>query len=319
MHHYLTQLLSDIAAAKRTEAPPLPAEPASPFADAERYLHEAPTLALAQHCGLKAADFPPAERLTEAQQEAVAEALKEAYFTYGVSLALPEELPTALRYRFYIEALNEKCWVSDGGMTTIEYCEDGPESCPFGWRHCACLDDWLDKVEAIRNKPPADWTEEDYLEDCWLTAIQENDECRMALEQGNSPNKRYVLQLLADIEEARVRFCRAGGFIRLEEPEEDAPGAEYRPFLEWMDMPDAVFPPLERLAEPEAEALSYALLLLYGKDSLAVSLMAVSAPARYRQLVEHFTMPIRRVGEMQFLAPRGGFDFSRFPDLLEGL
>lgn len=321
MRHYLRQLLQDIAAARRPDVPPSPPPPVpdSPFADAERYLHEEPGLSLGQHCGLKTEGFPPAERLAETQQRAVAEALKETYASYGVDLELPDELPSALRYRFYVKALDEKCFIDYGGFTTIHFCEEEPEACPFGWQYCDCLEEWLEQVEAIRNKPPEEWAEEDYLEDAWLTAITENDECRLALEQGDSPNKRYVLQLLADIEEARRRFQGAGGFIRMEAPEEEAPGAEFRPFFDWLDMPDVVFPPLGRLAEPETEALSYALLLLSGKDSLVVPLMAVSAPVRYKQLVEQFTMPLRRVGNMQFLASRAGFDFKGFPDLLEGL
>lgn len=320
MHHYLLHLLRDIAAAARPAAPPPPPAPEHPFAAAERYLHEEPELSLGQHCGLKAGDFPPAERLTEAQQQAVVEALEKTYFSYNVGLALPEELPTAMQYRFYVEALEEKCFVDHWGDTTIEYCEDDPELCPFGWKYCNCLDAWLDMVEAIRSsKPPQDWTEEDYLEDCWLTTIMECDESRMELESGSSPNKRYVLQLLADIEQARIRFVRADGWIRMEEPEEEAPGAGYRPFFEWLDMPDVVFPPEERLSETEVEALGYALLRLYGKDTLTISLLAVSAPVRYRRLAGHFTMPMRRVGEMQFLIARGDFDLSQFPDLLEEL
>lgn len=318
MQRYLRQLLEDIAAARRQEDIP-PPPPASLFADAERYLREETGPALGQHCGLKAEGFPPAERLAEAQQLAVVEALRETYASYAVDLDLPEGLPPALRYRFYVKALDEPCFIGDGGLATIHFCEGEPEACPFGWQYCTCLEKWLGEVEAIRNKPPEEWTEEDYLEDAWLTAITESDECRLALEQGDSPNKRYVLQLLADIEEARRRFHGAGGFIRMEEPEEEAPGAEFRPFFVWLDMPDVVFPPLGRLAEPEAEALGYALLLLSGKDALVVPLMAVSAPVRYQRLVEQFTMPLRRVGEMQFLAARAGFGQPGFPDLLAGM
>lgn len=317
MQRYLRQLLEDIAAARRQDIPPPP--PASLFADAERYLREEPGPALGQYCGLKSEGFPPAERLAEAQQQAVVEALKETYASYAVDLDLPEKLPPALQYRFYVKALDEPCFIGDGGFATIHFCEGEPEACPFGWQYCTCLGKWLDEVEAIRNKPQEEWTEEDYLEDAWLTAITESDECRLALERGDSPNKRYVLQLLADIEAARRRFQGAGGFIRMEEPEEEAPGAEFRPFFDWLDMPDVVFPPLGRLAEPEAEALSYALLLLSGKDALVVPLMAVSTPVRYQRLVEQFTMPLRRVGEMQFLAARSGFDFPGFPDLLAGM
>lgn len=300
MDRYLNQLLQDIAAAKYADVPPPPPASDGLFADAERYLHEEPELALGQHFGLKAGDFPPAERLNETQQLAVVEALKETYSSYNIDLDLPEALPPAERYWFYVKALGEKCFIDHWGFTTIHFCEEEPEDCPFGWRYCACLGRWLEEVEAIRSKPPSEWTEEE----CLVMAIQETDECRMALEEGESPNKRYVLQLMDDIAEARTRFRRAGGFIRLEEPEKEAPGAEYRSFFEWMNMPDTVFPPLEHLAQAEMEALSYALLLLYGKDPLTIPLLSVSAEVRYRQLAEYFTMPLRRVGDMQFLAAR---------------
>lgn len=88
MHHYLSHLLRDIAAAARPDAPPPPPAPGPPFADAERYLHGEPGLSLGQHCGLKAESFPPAERLTEARQQAVAGALEKTYFSCKAGLAL---------------------------------------------------------------------------------------------------------------------------------------------------------------------------------------------------------------------------------------
>lgn len=65
--------------------------------------------------------------------------------------------------------------------------------------------------------------------------------------------------------------------------------------------------------------LGFALLRLYGKELIAIPLMALSATDRYRQLAEHFTTPMRKIGEMQFLISRKGFDFFQFPDLLEGM
>jgi len=319
MRQYLNHLLQDIAAAWRPDPLPQSPEPEDHIAEVERYLHEEPAISLGQHCGLKEEAFPPAERLTPEQQESVVEALEQTYFSYGISLAIPEALPPALKYRFFVEALARKCFVSDWGMTTIEYCTYNVDLCPFGVKHCTCMDDWQEEVEAIRRKPPEEWTEIEQLEDCWMTVLIQYDECRAAWENENSPNKRFVRQLLRDIAEARKLFHGAGGSMMLERPEMEEQGAAYRLFFEWIGLEDVQFPQEDNLSETEVELLGFALLRLYGKELIAIPLMALSATERYRQLVKHFTTPMRKIGEMQFLISRKGLDFFRFPDLLEGI
>ena len=138
MQKYIDQLLLDITAAMRAEVPIEDANLEEHFEEVERYIEEEPNVTLSQHCGMITGQFPEAGKLTETQQKLVIEALVALYGSYGVCLEIPENLPIAVQYPFYVAALETSCFVSNWGMTHIEYCGYNAEFCPFGDQHCVC-------------------------------------------------------------------------------------------------------------------------------------------------------------------------------------
>lgn len=79
MQNYLHQLQEEIEAitADRRAVVRVSIDdgPEAHIREVERWLHETPTLTLADHTGLEKIQFPPAERLAEAQCAAIANAL----------------------------------------------------------------------------------------------------------------------------------------------------------------------------------------------------------------------------------------------------
>jgi hypothetical protein len=319
MQKYIDQLLCDIDAAIRPPQPidTGPAELEVHFEEIDRYLNDEPETTLGDHCGFQSIQFPETEKLTEAQQKSLVQALSRLYHSYGVGLDIPESLPIFVQYNFYVAALDKRCFVSNWGMTQIEYCGYDFDFCPFGYEHCVCIHPWLELVEAIRQQRVSEWTEMDWMEYTWYQVITMMKRFQEALARGNSPNKERVMALLANISKAGIALKEENGTISCDKWENEAPGAEYRQLFEWIGLPPAVFPAPEELTEIELSTLGFALAWLYGKEYLTISLMQVSPAVRYTQLVRFFTAPMRKEGRMHFyLDPVAGKPIEA-PDFLE--
>jgi hypothetical protein len=112
------------------------------FAEVEQYVSgHPPPACFGDYCGLKVADFPPTEQLTEDDMIAVIRAYRKMGATWNIDFAFPENLPTVLHYNILVNTLNEKIMIMKNGFTGFDYCGGNPEGCIFG-EYCGCLEYW---------------------------------------------------------------------------------------------------------------------------------------------------------------------------------
>jgi hypothetical protein len=146
MHPYIPHLLADIKAAHRREdeyggfAPPASIE--EELEEIERWVAgPEPEHTFGYYCGLKSADFPPAEQLSNQDLRCVCKAFQELLFTWNADISLPEALPLPLKYRFMVNTLDEGFTVVNSGFMTFDYCSGYAPECPFK-EYCPCLEIW---------------------------------------------------------------------------------------------------------------------------------------------------------------------------------
>lgn len=141
MQKYIDQLLEDILAAHRPEG----AEPSQNetfsmekhFEEVERWLENDPEHTFTYYCGLQPEQFPPAERLTDEQLDAVYKAYGQLLFSWNLDADIPESLPLRKAYPLLIGTLQHKVDIVNDGFMTIEFCTYDPPSCPFE-KGCRC-------------------------------------------------------------------------------------------------------------------------------------------------------------------------------------
>jgi hypothetical protein len=141
MHAYIPHLLEDINKAYRNRDCLL-REPVQSieeeFEAIERWLSEDPTTTFGEYCGLKTADFPPAEQLSEADMAMVLEAFKKMMLSWNLDIDLPKALPLSIAYTMTVDTLNQKTSIVNEGFMSFDYCSGSPEECVFR-EHCSCL------------------------------------------------------------------------------------------------------------------------------------------------------------------------------------
>ena len=146
MQSYINHLLSDITEACREEQPETYSSASGEndveaieryFEEVERYLENDPELDFSYYCGLQKELFPPAEKLTNEQLEAVSIAFEKLLFTWNIGVEMPDKLPASQKYNLLISVLERKVAIVENGFETIEFCSYDPPSCPFNeW--CTC-------------------------------------------------------------------------------------------------------------------------------------------------------------------------------------
>jgi hypothetical protein len=146
MQSYINHLLSDIVEASREEQPEMYSSASVEndveaieryFEEVERWLEHEPAHDFSYYCGLKKEQFPPAERLTNEQMEAVSLAFEKLLFTWNIGVEMPEKLPISTKYGLLVSVLEKKVAIVQNGFETIEFCTYDPPSCPFNeW--CTC-------------------------------------------------------------------------------------------------------------------------------------------------------------------------------------
>jgi len=144
MHPYLPHLLSDIAAAHRTETPPEPVRQLSfeeEMEEIERWTEGEPEHTFGYYCGLETINFPPPEQLTGEELKLVCEALGRLLSSWNSGIDLPEKLPLPLRYKFMVNALDEGFTVVNSGFMHFDFCSGYAPDCVFK-EYCSCLEFW---------------------------------------------------------------------------------------------------------------------------------------------------------------------------------
>jgi len=123
------------------------------FEEVERWLENEPEHDFSYYCGLQSEQFPPAEKLTDDQMEAVSLAFEKLLFTWNIGVEMPDKLPVAQKYRLLISVLERKVAIVENGFETIEFCSYDPPSCPFtDWCTCKELglkDQYDDDMEDV--------------------------------------------------------------------------------------------------------------------------------------------------------------------------
>ncbi len=84
--------------------------------------------------------FPPADKLTDAQLAQLNTAILEMWEAYHFQADYPETLPDRRLYELLRDRLDKEAQYISEGCTHIEFCSYEPEGCPFGEEHCWCKD-----------------------------------------------------------------------------------------------------------------------------------------------------------------------------------
>lgn len=129
-------------------APPLPAwmlgeeehEVEASLEEVERFVNERPRVTMFDHFDLLPEAFPPAERLTDAQLEALVLAIRRLWAAFNFMPTLPEHAPARVVYPLLVQRMGKPAMLMKFGICGIEFCHYEPEECPFGAAWCRCAD-----------------------------------------------------------------------------------------------------------------------------------------------------------------------------------
>jgi hypothetical protein len=298
MQSYLDQLCADIEAITADRQVVRQSEADSSFEnhiqEVERYLHERPMQTLAQHTGLEKVRFPPAEKLTETQCAALAEALAKCYFAFGVGLDIPRELPSPIQYQHYVAALDERVFTSYFGMTTIERCHyDYDGYCPFMEPNCPCHQRWEEEVAKIQLRPGTQWNQHDRLEVCWHELRQELLTCNAKLLLDNQV-PTAVTDLVLRLQIAWERRHERDVWIAYCPDPEEIPAGPRRNLFAWLEVEDIILPEKSQLSPTETRIITAYLLQLLGKELIILEVAAWPLNHRYAALRQHFSCLLGR-------------------------
>lgn len=148
MNPYLPHLLADIKAAHNNDE----AEPKEQsesledhFAEIERMVSGDGEQTLGYFCGLKTADFPPSEHLTEEEINKVCNAFENMLHTWGGDVDLPDNLPLNKRYELMVSLLNHGFTPIKFGFCVFDFCTGYAPDCELG-SYCPCLEHWNDEI-----------------------------------------------------------------------------------------------------------------------------------------------------------------------------
>lgn len=115
------------------------------FRDVEAYLAgptEGITQTLAYYADIDLAELPPPDQLGAGEAQALYDALRHLLRTYGhaMDLALAEDAPPQLYYRFVLGQLAKQTVMMSGGFSGHD-CQTYAPGCEFG-QYCGCLEYW---------------------------------------------------------------------------------------------------------------------------------------------------------------------------------
>jgi len=150
MQNYLTQFLHDLKGAQNNK-PVKPnykvLYPDHPANDPEYeghldYIMEwemGPQYDADDLFGISVDAFPPAERLTESQQQSLVEAILELWQAFNIVADYPDEVPVTALYNALVNRWKGEPfqYISEGTLH-LEFCHYEPEECPWGLEYCTC-------------------------------------------------------------------------------------------------------------------------------------------------------------------------------------
>jgi hypothetical protein len=139
MERYVSQLIEDLQAAKSKKVSTL-VKDEDGKATLEKYL------------GIEHIAFPPADRLSESQINALNEAFMSLLDVhhYIVNITMIKNLPPHILYQYFVKQWTEKVFYTTSGLLGLEFCDNNPEECGlYEWCKgfwCECDDDYVPQV-----------------------------------------------------------------------------------------------------------------------------------------------------------------------------
>lgn len=113
------------------------------LSEAEDYVHGQPDRSMFQLFGFEEPQFPPTEKLTDEELDALTLALCRLWAAYNFTPVFPSAAPGRLVYPLLLERMAQPAFALKYGNIGVEFCGYDPTECPFGaW--CSCklqLDD----------------------------------------------------------------------------------------------------------------------------------------------------------------------------------
>jgi hypothetical protein len=146
MELYMTQLSEDLRIASKKAATSAERELAAMsnddvfeqhLLDVEKYIH-GEREALSAILGFEQPQFPPPERITITQQEALFADMNALLHAFNFCAEFPPDLPAHLKYAVLRENWDMECVLVASGCSHLEFCEYEPKECPFPKEHCMC-------------------------------------------------------------------------------------------------------------------------------------------------------------------------------------
>lgn len=146
MHSYIKHLLSDISNACRMETQAedtiQPRSFEEEMAEIEEWIEgKEADFTFGYYCGLDAANFPPAEQLTDEEMQVVMYAFRQMMASWNLDISLPESLPLPIAYAMTIDTLNTKTAIVNSGTMCFDFCTGYAPDCIFK-EYCPCLRIW---------------------------------------------------------------------------------------------------------------------------------------------------------------------------------
>lgn len=144
MHPYIPHLLSDIAAAHRTEIPEetFPQTIEEHLEEVERWVNgETTEYTFGYFCGLESEMFPPATQLTDEEMMLVQNAFEQMMLTWNHKLDLPENLPVSFAYTLMVSSLTQETSIVNNGCMHLDFCRYYAPDCELK-EYCLCWEVW---------------------------------------------------------------------------------------------------------------------------------------------------------------------------------
>lgn len=108
--------------------------------EVEHYVQDRPRITMFDHFDLLPAAFPPAERLTDEQLEALVHTIRRLWAAFNFTAVIPEQVPARIVYPILLERMAEPAMIMKFGQIGIEFCDYEPKECPWGLDYCTCKD-----------------------------------------------------------------------------------------------------------------------------------------------------------------------------------
>jgi hypothetical protein len=119
MERYVEQLIEDLQAAQTLKIPPFYAEHYENKGSFEKFFK------------IEATAFPPAERLSEFQQNAISNAIIALLdiHHYIINITMIKGLPAKILYQYLVKMWTERLPYISHGLAGLEFCDNDPEKC----------------------------------------------------------------------------------------------------------------------------------------------------------------------------------------------